>query len=102
MKTKGFSDSSARLDHFKKHGGELLSRSDGDYERQADRFLGGSQRPSQHQCKRTKGDLVRFDCTTDEFGVLSVAGYIRTYFRMNLSVHNDPRNIRYFLDACKK
>ena len=46
-------------------------------------FLGGVKWWWMLQCERPQGDLVRYDPSTDEFGVLGADGYIRTYFALS-------------------
>lgn len=46
------------------------------------------------------GDLVRFDITTQEFGIVTARGYIRTYFLPAPSLHGYPSNFDYFLSQC--
>ncbi len=43
------------------------------------------------------GDRVRFDITTQEFGIVTAQGYIRTYFLPDPSRHGYPSNFDYFL-----
>jgi filamentous hemagglutinin len=44
---------------------------------------------------------VRFDPATDEFGVLSAAGEVRTYFRPVPGVtHKQSTNLEYFNVSC--
>ena len=63
------------------------------------------------QCERPQGDLVRYDPSTDEFGVLGADGYIRTYFVAvpcasmpsgTRDCHNEPTNLDYFRQECKR
>ena len=103
LKTKGFQGPVDLADHFQKHGHEFAVQSARDYEFLADEFLGSPVRPTQHQCRRSRGDTLRFDCTTEEFGVLSSRGTIRTYYRLALGKkHQHLSNIYYFVDGCKK
>lgn len=46
------------------------------------------------------GDRVRFDITTQEFGIVTAQGYIRTYFLPDPSRHGYPSNFDYFLSQC--
>jgi pyocin large subunit-like protein len=45
---------------------------------------------------RPNGDTVRFNPTTDEFGILGRDGVIRTYYRTDPSEHGYPTNLDYF------
>jgi len=78
--TKGFRDRYKRADHFQKHRNCCGGATDEvDYERRADRFLGGIQTIAIQQTVRPSGDVVRYDVASGEFGCLSPDGYIRTY-----------------------
>ena len=46
------------------------------------------------------GDLVRFDITTEEFGVVSHIEFIRTYYIPDPIIHLYPTNYDYFLSQC--
>ena len=64
-----------------------------------------------HECRRKKGDVLRYDPTTEEFGVVSSAGIIRTYFKpipcaslppmIRHNCHGLPSNIEYFKTECR-
>ncbi len=66
-------------------------------------FLSRPFGPGLMQCRRKKGDVLRYDTTTTEFGVLSVTGVIRTYFKpvpcvslppgAKLNCHRQPTNL---------
>jgi hypothetical protein len=45
---------------------------------------------------RPNGDVVRYDPTTDEFGVVNADGTIRTYYKPDPAVHGYPTNLDYF------
>lgn len=69
-----------------------------DYLILADRFLGGPLPPGSHECQRPDGDLVRYNPTTDEFGVLDTrTSSIRTYFRLP---GTKAWNLAYFHTNC--
>ncbi len=101
--TSGFSSAIELADHFRKHGNEFVGVASAiEYQRRADEFLGGPKRSTTLEYRRTKGDLVRFDPTTDEFGVLMVSGYIRTYFKPKPGVtHGRRTNLDYFNQTCR-
>jgi hypothetical protein len=67
--------------HYTRHRTDFTVASEKEYERLVDYFLSGTPRRSMMQCKRTQGDIVRYDVTTTEYGVLSATGIIRTYFK---------------------
>ena len=62
--------------HFVRHGQQFSVGNADQYERLADQFLIGPVREGALECFRTNGDRVRFDPRTEEFGVLSRAGYV--------------------------
>lgn len=43
------------------------------------------------------GDRVRYDVITQEFGIVTEGGYVRTYFIPEPSVHGHRTNLDYFL-----
>ena len=101
--TKGFS-SGERHRHFVKHvqkRGDIIALDETAYEAMADHFLGGSKKPSTLECMRTGGDLVRFDCKTDEYGICDARGFIRTYFRPEPKFHGLPSNFHYMCRECQ-
>lgn len=86
-----------------KHGAGLGAASEMDYESMARRFLEGAKKHTALECRRPMGDLVRFDPTTDEFGVLSASGEIRTFFRPVAGVtHKQPSNLAYYEKQCER
>jgi pyocin large subunit-like protein len=94
--------------HFAKHQADFTVTGALAYELEAERFLLSPTRPSLLECKRSGGDLVRYDTATEEFAVLSGAGVIRTYYkpvpcvvRMVQYCHGEPDNVQYFRKTCK-
>lgn len=87
-----------------------------DYEKMADKFLMGTPGPSVLQCKRSKGDVVRFDQTSGVYGVLDSNNCVRTFFKpvpcasvptaQRAAVksrgrcHDHPTNLLYFQWDC--
>jgi len=45
---------------------------------------------------RANGDAARFNPKTNEFGVVSKNGAIRTYFKSDPAVHGHSTNLDYF------
>jgi len=99
--------------HYAKHHAEFAVATDREYEMLADRFLSGPAHPNLRQCTRRKGDFVRYDIVTQEYGVLSASGVIRSYFKpkpcasipMGLpkaNCHRFPDNLRYFKYTCSQ
>ena len=85
-------------DHFERHGDDFGAQSAQEYERMADDFLTGPLRPGVQEKHRSNGDVVRFDAQTDEFGVVSGDGVIRTYYKPDPAVHGRTDNQEYFDD----
>ena len=72
-----------------------------DYATKADAFLLGPKSATALDYTRSQGNLVRFDPATNEFGVLSAAGEVRTYFRPVPGVtHKRSTNLEYFNVSC--
>jgi filamentous hemagglutinin len=51
---------------------------------------------------RSNGNIVRFDTSTNEYGVLAATGIIRTYYMPDPAVHLQPTNLDYFHGECAK
>lgn len=82
----------------------------------ADTFLGGPKPPHVHECTRKKGDILRFDPSTQACGVLGKDRVIRTYFKPVPCVsipwpqraaamatgrcHGEADNLKYFQREC--
>lgn len=80
---------------------------EGDYENLADTFLGESisaaTYPTIQECVRAANqDILRYNSTTEEFGVLTQAGHIRTYFKPDPAKHGFATNYDYFVSECSK
>jgi hypothetical protein len=79
----------------------LGRRTTGTYEAMADAFLLGLKSSTALDYTRSRGDVVRFDPATDEFGVLSATGEVRTYFKPVPGVtHTRSTNLEYFEVSC--
>lgn len=59
----------------------------------ADRFLAGPSPIGFFECKRSKGDLVRYNPKTNELGIVSKDKIIRTFFRP-VPCHSIPAALR--------
>ena len=89
--------SAAKLgDHFARHGSDFGSRSAAAYQRSASRFLTGTPGRGVMEKTRANGDVVRFNPKSNEFGVLSKGGDIRTYYKPDPKVHGYKSNLDYF------
>ena len=110
--TKGFADRETLLGHYRKHKADFGEPKAEVYELLADHFLGGSLRPGVLQCQRRRGDVIRFDPNTDEFGIVTSSGIILTYFKpvpcvtisrtSKIRCHKEPTNLVYFQKECRK
>jgi filamentous hemagglutinin len=85
-------------DHFTRHGGDFGASTAAEYEQQAAGFLTGPRGAGVLEKVRPfpNGDVVRYNPATEEFGVLSPNGTIRTYFKPDPAVHGYPTNLDYF------
>jgi filamentous hemagglutinin len=70
------------MEHYTSHVEEFGVKGMGaaEYQERADEFLGAQKPQGVLECVRRNGDRVRFNPATDEFGILSESGFIRTYF----------------------
>ena len=118
MNTKGFLNARQLNLHHAEHGADFGAKSASEYERLADEFLGSAKHPDVHECTRSRGDMIRFNPKTDEYGVLDGNGIIRTYFkpvpcaslppaqrtamRQAGRCHSQTTNLVYFQEECKK
>jgi hypothetical protein len=99
--------------HYAKHRSHFAVVTAADYELQAEAFLSGPVHPNLLECRRKQGDSVRYDKSTQEYGVVSASGIIRTYFKPTpcsslplgvpkLNCHGYPDNALYFKAECAK
>lgn len=108
--TNGFADAYLLAEHFDTHvtiQREFPVTNEQDYLELADAFLGGPLGPDTLECVRrcrdgSRGDTIRYNRVTHEYGVLSVDNYIRTYFIPNPAVHRCGTNLSYFQRECRK
>jgi len=92
-----FKTTQQRIQHFGDHGGDFGAANDAHYQSLAAAFLGGSPTRTTLQSKRPReSDIIRYNPTTNEFGIISYDGYIRTYFKPDIAEHLLPRNLDYF------
>ena len=83
-------------DHFARHGSDFGAKTTLEYQAQADRFLTASKPAGVLEKTRPNGDVVRYNPSTDEFGVVSSGGSIRTYYKPDPAVHGRESNLDYF------
>jgi len=79
--TLGFHNAIQRNRHFQEHGADFSAASAEHYEQLADAFLAGSKPAHVEECTRSKGDVIRYNPRTQEFGIVSKSGVIRSYFK---------------------
>jgi filamentous hemagglutinin len=91
-----FADEAKLQDHFQRHGGDFDAKTSTAYQQEADGFLTGSKPTGVLEKMRTNGGIVRYNPSTDEFGVVSKNGVIRTYCKPDPNVHGYPTNLDYF------
>ena len=91
-----FGNNARRQDHFNRHGGDFGATSATQYEAMADGFLTGRRQSGVLERVRPNGDVVRFNPATNEFGVVSGDGTIRTYYKPDPAVHGHATNLDYF------
>jgi pyocin large subunit-like protein len=109
--TKGFANHFELLSHFGDHAADFSVSTMEEYEDLADHFLSKPSTPDMHECPRSKGDRVRFDKITQEYGVLGKDGVIRTYFIPKrcatvpvriprIKCHRHATNLDYAIASC--
>jgi RHS repeat-associated protein len=83
------------LKHFKDHGADFAAKNALDYVKKAKEFL-TSPPPGTLTKVRPNGDIVRFNPTSDAFGVSKSDGVPKTYFVPDPAVHGYETNLDYF------
>jgi hypothetical protein len=80
----------------------------------ADHFLTERLRVGVLECRRTSGELIRYDTVSWAFGILSTDGMIKTYFKpipcsmlppgyaLPGDCHGHIDNVAYFQAACAR
>ncbi len=116
--TLGFANTRQLHRHYALHGGDFNAGNVQQYEFLADMFLGGQKPAHVQECRRKQGDVLRFDPVTQEYGVVSGSGTIRTYFKpvacadvpqpQRAAVsqagrcHGHANNVLYFQSECAR
>lgn len=100
--TSGFLDQYLRRQHFIDHRTDFGAKDEIEYELMADEFLGAPLPLGTLECVRGAGDIIRFNPASNEFGVLSRSGIIRTYYKPNIRIHGMATNLDYFRAECRK
>jgi len=110
----GFATAIDRYEHFFDHGSDVGATDEVAYEALAVAFLSIAKPSHVLQCRRRKGDTVRFNPVSNEFGVIAVDGTVRTYYKPIRCVdlppslvgikrcHNFSSHMDYYEDSCTK
>jgi filamentous hemagglutinin len=111
-----FFDYALLYEHFWDHGSDFGAKDEYDYQERAREFLNAdlAVRTTVQECIRARnGDVIRFDRTTDEYGVIGYDGIIKTYYKP-VPRHSAPpgtppgkthgflTNELYFRDTCTR
>lgn len=93
---RGFQTPAKRLQHFTKHGATFGCVSEAVYEAKAVAFFARVD-PGIRVARRPSDNAVLYyDYQTNEFGVVTRAGHIKTYFKPTTATHRLPRNLDYY------
>ena len=82
-------------DHFERHGADLRYSSEGEYLKGAQDFF-ASDGQEGVLSKYLGSDKIMFNTETEEYGILSSDGIIRTYYLPDESLHGFPTNLDYY------
>jgi len=118
LSTNGFESLVQLNRHFGEHGNDFGASNPADYEQMADTFLSGDKPETVHECARPGGTKIRYDPTSEAFGIIDNGGIIRTYFkpipcsllpgsmrevtRQAGRCHRYANNLVYFKAECQK
>ena len=91
-----FGNSAKLNDHFARHGADFGSQNAATYEKEAGDFLSGVRDPATLSKVRVNGDSVLYNPNTDQFGVITNGGVIKTYYKPIPAVHGHASNLDYF------
>ena len=100
--TTGF-DPGDLPDHFARHGPDYGATNAQVYEQMADTFFGSPKGATVLECIRRRGDLVRFNPQTCEFGVMGATRILRTYYiKLNLRQRSYADKLAFFQVKCQR
>jgi hypothetical protein len=91
-----FADQVKLEDHFARHGRDFGARSATEYQTMANGFLTDPLPVGVLEKTRSNGDVVRYNPTTEQFGIVTNNGAIRTYYKPDPAVHGKGSNLDYF------
>ncbi len=102
--TSGFANMPLLVDHFTRHASLLGIYTATYYEQMADDFMGNPNPPPEVvECIRAReGDKIRYNPHTEEWGVLSSANVIRTYYILTTAIIIHGSGMNYFHSECAK
>ncbi len=83
------------FNHFIDHGSEFGAQNAIDYVKQTQNFLRNPPAGTLTSV-RTNGDIVRYNPSTNTFGVMDVTGAPRTMFKPDPAIHGYQTNLEYF------
>ncbi len=91
----GFANENTLESHYNDHGADFGAKSSSQYQALAKSFM-NSDNSSILSKTRINGDIVKFNPSTNEFGVVTSSGIIRTYYKPNPAIHGEPTNLDYY------
>ncbi|CAN5279337.1 hypothetical protein BH09ACT1_BH09ACT1_26150 [soil metagenome] len=95
--SKGFADEALLIEHAGRHGPDFGLTTPHSYLEGAETFMNKQPPKTMYWKIRENGDRVRYDIATEEFGVASKQGIIRTYYEpVPLVGHPYETNLEYF------
>ncbi len=98
-----FRTSRKRARHFQDHGSDFGALNEADYESKAGAFLTNPLNTNTLEGIRPRDNAtIRYNTVTEEYGIISSDGYIRTYYKPDPTLHGLPSNLDYFNDNCNQ
>jgi len=92
-----------RARHFQDHGSDFGASDEFDYESMANSFLTNPLDSDTLEGTRGRDKAtIRYNTATEEYGVISFDGYIRTYYKPDPAIHGLPSNLDYFNSNCNQ
>ena len=95
---KGFDDKERLQEHYDKHNNEFHPPFENKeaYESSAKKFMHDEPDAQTLEKTRTSGDRVRYNQSTEEFGVARKDGTVRTYYTPDPAKHGYATNREYY------
>jgi RHS repeat-associated protein len=82
--------------HFKDHGADVGAKNSVDYVLKAREFMQNPPPGTLTKVRARNGDVVRYEPSTNTFGVMDSNGSVRTFYKPDPAVHRQPTNMDYF------